>query len=164
MKYTDVRHSIKIAALFFLFSAGANASSENDIQAILDQQEAPSGVIFEVVSLFEGTLELAIPKITNYSSALRKRFPNLSIAIVSHGNEQFSLTKNNKTHYNKLHKQVKKLTNDDDIPVHICATYAERKNVAESAFPDYINVAASGPSQIANYRELGYILIKLDNW
>ncbi len=164
MKRNHVRYFFKIMALYFLYSVSASASTDSEIQAILNQAEAPPGVVFEVVSLFEGALKSVIPKIAGYSSALRKRFPEISIAVVSHGNEQFALTKNNKEQYNKLHKQVKKLSMEDDIPVHICATYAERKNVAESAFPDYINVAASGPSQIANYRELGYLLIKLDNW
>ena len=83
---------------------------------------------------------------------------------MSHGNEQFALTAKNKPGYENVHREVKLLAEDKDIPIHICATYADRKGVAESEFPDYINVAASGPSQITNYRELGYIHIKLSNW
>jgi len=159
-----MNHSTKLLLLLLFFSTSVFASAQDQVNNILKQQQEPSGVVFEVVSAFEGTLKSAIPKIIEYSKLLRKRFPDISIAVVSHGNEQFSLTATNQPDYQKLHSQVKNLAENQDIPVHICATYADRKGVDESEFPDYINVSASGPSQITNYRELGYIHIKLSNW
>ncbi|VAW98596.1 hypothetical protein MNBD_GAMMA22-1576 [hydrothermal vent metagenome] len=159
-----MKTSIKLFLLLYAFSMTACATQTNEIQSVLDQQQAPAGVVFEVVSLFEGSIQTAIPKIVEYSSQLRKRFPNISIAVVTHGNEQFALTTKNKSEYTKTHQQVQNLAENGDIPVHVCAVYAERKGVSESEFPDYINIAASGPSQINNYRELGYVHIKLSNW
>jgi len=154
---------ISVFVVLLLVSANACANPQSEIQALINQSEAPFGVVFEIASYSDTALQSAIPKIIKYSELLRQRFPKLSIAVVSHGNEQFSLTTKNKSVYKNVHNQVKLLGEDLDIPVHICATYAEMKGVAESEFPDYINVAASGPSQIANYRELGYILIKISN-
>jgi len=155
---------VKLFLLFFITSSTACASQGSEIHTILAQEDAPLGIVFEVVSAFEGTLQSAIPKIIKYSTQLRQKFPNINIAVVTHGNEQFALITKNESEYKKVHKQVKLLVEKEDIPIHICATYADRKGVAENEFPDYINVAASGPSQISNYRELGYIVIKISNW
>ncbi len=159
-----MKQSIKLFLLLSIFSLAACAAQSSDIQSLLEQQQAPEGVVFEVVSLFEGSINTAIPKIVDYSAQLRKRFPNIDIAVVTHGNEQFALTTKNKTKYPKVHQQVQSLAENQDIPVHICATYADRKGVSESEFPDYIDIAASGPSQINSYRELGYVHIKISNW
>jgi len=150
-------------AVFLIVATNACASSQNEIQVLLNQQDSPSGVVFEIVSFHRDALKTAIPQIIKYSSLLRERFPKISIAVVSHGNEQFSLTTKNKSAYETVHKQIKTLGEQQNIPVHICATYASHKGVAESEFPEYINVAASGPSQIANYRELGFVLIKISD-
>ena len=51
------------------------------------------GIVFEVVSMEEDTLEWAVPVVNDYSGRLRKRFPGIKLALVTHRMEQFALTR-----------------------------------------------------------------------
>jgi hypothetical protein len=46
--------------------------------------------------------------------------------------------------------------------VHVCETHAGWYGVTAEDFPDYVNVAPTGPGQISLYLELGYELIVID--
>lgn len=157
MKTKNVTLLFIATSLFMgLFS---HAQANEKVDALLTRNSAPEGVVFEIVSGDEDTLERAIPAVQRYSEALRKKFPGLAIAVVSHGNEQFSLTKNNRKQYADVHNRVKSLVNDKHITVHICDTYAGWQGISAEDFPDYIDVAAAGPVQINDYKALGYELI-----
>ena len=54
------------------------------------------------------------------------------------------------------------LTVADDVPVHVCETHAGWYGVEASDFPDYVDVAPTGPGQINLYKELGYTLILME--
>jgi intracellular sulfur oxidation DsrE/DsrF family protein len=138
-----------------------NAGDEDEIRSILQMNEAPEGVVFEVIAPRDG-LMWAVPRIKDYSEQLRKRFPELAIAVVSHGNEQFALTKRHEEKYSQVHQQVQSLVADSHIPVHVCGTYAEWKGVSPEEFADFIDVAAEGPAQIRSYEELGFIRVVID--
>ena len=69
-------------------------------------------------------------------------------------------TKNDKK-YKKVHSITQQLVKKDDVPIHVCGTYASWRDVTEEEFPDYVNVAAAGPATINDYINLGYILIKI---
>jgi hypothetical protein len=43
--------------------------------------------------------------------------------------------------------------------VHVCETHAGWYGVTAEDFPDYVDVAPTGPGQINLYQELGYDLI-----
>lgn len=154
---------IFLVLMAFAYSVAlpAHADSAKDIAGILARDEAPPGVVFEVVQSREGALEWAIPQVKDYAHALRTRFPRINIAVVSHGREQFSLLKENANKYAGLQDKVRSLTTDDDIPVHVCGTHASWYEKHPEDFPDYINIAPSGPAQIRSYRELGYMLVVL---
>lgn len=156
---------ILLPLLLVLFSGINSASStprdQNEIQTILEQAEPPEGVVFEIIA-DENGLEWAIPRIQDYSQKLRKKFPQLSIAVVTHGREQFALKSSEQLVYSDVHQQVQSLVKDEQIPVHVCGTFAEWRGVTPEEFPDYIDVAAEGPAQIRNYEELGYILVELE--
>ncbi len=49
----------------------------------------------------------------------------------------------------------------DDVTVHVCGTFAAWQGVDPSEFPESINVAAAGPTQIEDYVSLGYTHIKI---
>lgn len=134
----------------------------NNIDEILQKAQPPAGVVFEIVSGQPDKLRKTIPTVQQHVKRLRERFPDLEIAVVTHGKEQFSLTQKNKKNYAGVHQQIQSLVKDAKVPVHVCETYAGWKNIDASEFPDYVDVAAAGPAQINDYRELGYILIKLD--
>ena len=160
-------HAIKryspwtLLGLALLFGSYRLFASGVELEEVLQRNEAPAGVVFEIVSGDSEHLRWAIPAVQQYIRQLRQRFPELPIAVVSHGKEQFSLTRDKQKKYNKVHKGIQSLVKDSNVPVHVCGTYADWHNVDESEFPDYVDVAAAGPVQINDYRQLGYLLVKV---
>ena len=146
-----------------LFSIQITLAADNNkqIEEILALKEAPSGIVFEIVTGSSNSLDWALPKTQTYIKKLHDRFPNIDIAIVTHGKEQFALKTSNNTKHKKVHSLTQQLVQSEHVQLHVCGTYAERKNVSEEEFPDYVNVAAEGPAAIKDYISLGYILIKI---
>lgn len=140
----------------------ATADLRDEVEEIIALTEAPSGVVFEIISGEADRLVSLVPRLRKESERLRARFPGLSIAIVTHGAEQFALTADKTDRYGQLHTLVKQMTTADDIPVHVCGTHASWYNIPPEAFPDYVDVAAVGPAQAQQYVELGYRLIVVE--
>ena len=147
--------------LVTLTGYAATASGyELAVDKLLENAQAPIGVVFEVVSRDEHFLEKALPEVSRLTEKIRKRFPGLDIVLVTHGREMFFLTKSNQ----EKNPQVKRRINSllaDDVTVHVCGTFAAWQGVDPSEFPDSINVAAAGPTQIEDYVSLGYTHIKI---
>ena len=130
----------------------------NSVEELLARQEAPHGVVFEIVDGDEEALRERLPAVRAAIASLRKRFPQTEFAVVSHGREQFALQSSYSDEHSDIHAQTLSLV-DDAVPVHVCGTHAGWYGVNPEDFPDYVDVAPSGPAQIALYRELGYELI-----
>ncbi|MDH5183486.1 MAG: hypothetical protein OEX12_06295 [Gammaproteobacteria bacterium] len=141
-------------------NTAVKASDKQQIESILLMSTPPEGIVFEILAAEDG-LSWAIPRVQQYASQLRGRFPQLAIAVVSHGREQFALQTSHQQENRKIHTQVKSLLGNQ-VQLHVCGTYAEWKGVSPEDFPDYVDVAAEGPAQIKAYMELGYMLIKLE--
>lgn len=150
-----------LATLAVALPAAAVAAS-HDTAGIAALASAPPGVVFEIASSRGGALEWAVPEVRRQIDVLRKRFPGLPVAVVTHGNEQFALTRDNRARYPAVHEGVREMTQSQDIDVHVCGTYASWRNLGPEDFPEYVNVAAAGPTTIKNYRELGYLLVVLE--
>lgn len=138
-------------------------SYASELNAILELKTPPDGVVIEIVTGDEDTLEWALPKAQDTIKQLRQRFPELSIAIVTHGQEMFAMLKNETRNYQQVHKGVQSLVKEQDIELHVCGTYAGWKGQVEEDFPEYVNVAAAGPAQINDYIALGYQLIVISD-
>jgi intracellular sulfur oxidation DsrE/DsrF family protein len=145
-----------------LFSPWAAAiEDEKEVGYILNMEVAPLGVVFEIVESSPDALSWAIPQVVKFSKQLREKFPDIAIAVVSHGKEQFGLMKSEQEANSKVHKAVKSLL-AEDVPVHVCGTHASWYGKGEEDFPDYIDVTPAGPTQIANYEDMGYEKVVLD--
>jgi len=132
-----------------------SANSERAVMTILQQNEAPEGVVFEIVTADSEGLEWALPLTRSYIKRLREQFPALPVAVVTHGREQFALQTDHNDSQQAAHNQVRSLT-DGDVPVYVCGTYAGWRGLSDEDFPEYVNVAAAGPAQINDYVSLGY--------
>lgn len=154
---------LKLGLMFYLLSSAPAMAAEkaDPIADILTMKEAPSGVVFEIASSDAQALRWAVPRIESYVQRLRERFPGLDVAVVSHGKEQFALTRENQDSEQKIHQGVQRLSKDQSVSVHICETYASWHSVDASEFPDYIQVSATGPMQVNDYKDLGYVLVRL---
>lgn len=140
----------------------AQANPHRDqIDQLLTQQPPPSGVVFEIASSDPDALRWAIPLIKKYTDELRQTISGLEVAVVTHGREQFALQESNENKYQEVHDAIKALGKQDEVPVHICETFAGWKDVTAEEFPDYVTVSATGPQQVNDYIDLGYTLVKL---
>ena len=132
------------------------------ISEILEMSKTPDGVVFELIGSEDNDyLPTALEKIEAYKKQLQAKFPKIEIAVVSHGAEQFELTKMSANDLKQSHKRVQRLV-AADVPVHICETHASWRGVTPEDFPDYITPSPQGPSQIKQYQELGYILVVVE--
>ena len=60
----------------------------------------------------------------------------------------------------EVHQTVQSLL-AEDVPVHVCGTHAAWKGKSADDFPDYVDVAPAGPTEIRNYQAMGYTLVRL---
>lgn len=148
-----------IATLFLC--AAAHAEDHPLITKLLAQDRPPPGVVFEIVTGDPQALRWAVPQVVDYAKRLRERFPKLEIAVVTHGQEMFALQQDQRAAAPEVHAEIEYLVKEQHIPVHVCATYAGWRGIGAEAFPEYVNVAPAGPTQVKNYMALGYVLIKI---
>lgn len=133
------------------------AASANTLDEILAKTTPPAGVVFEIADRDPQALEFALPWVKQAAERIKQRFPGVPMALVTHGQEMFALQSNYKEKNAAVHEQVKSLKQDQGIPVHVCETYAGWKGIGPEAFPSYVDVAPSGPSQVNNYVALDYL-------
>jgi hypothetical protein len=78
-----------------------------DVDSILAKKQAPAGIVFEIVSDEDDLLDRLLPVVKSDIKKLRNRFPDLPIAIVTHGKEPFALTSENSKTQHNAHRLVK---------------------------------------------------------
>jgi len=144
-----------------LLTATSMAIANEDVDKMLVRSEAPHGIVFEIVEGDRGALEILLPEVRGAIAAIRARFPQTEFAVVSHGREEFALQTKYQAEHAAVHRQVQSLV-ADEVPVHVCETHAGWYGVSAEDFPDYVNVAPTGPGQIRLYQDLGYELIVIE--
>lgn len=144
-----------------LLSISNHSLANEDLQRVLNQSRAPDGVVFEIVESDEEALQRILPRVRKATEQIRERFPKTDFAVVSHGREEFALQTQYQQSLPVIHQQVQSLV-EDDIPVHVCETHAGWYGVTAEDFPDYVDVAPTGPGQINLYIEMGYELIVME--
>lgn len=154
----------KILTLGLMLSIGgfvhAQPYQNDKIDRLLSQTQEPDGVVFEVLEFGSDSWQWLSPMLENYTQQLRAKFPNIDLAIVSHGLEQFELTKQASISQPKAINTLKELSNQS-VDVHVCGVHSRWVNVDESAYLDFVDVAKSGPATINDYKNIGYTLIEI---
>ena len=138
-----------VLAVAAVFSGPARILAD-EVDDIIAGKTAPPGVVFEIVSDDSDLLGELLPDVRKKIERLRKRFPGLDIAIVTHGEEQFALTSGNRESEPKLHDLAENLVEEQQVSLHVCGTYAQWYGVAAEEFPEFVDVSATGPAQISN--------------
>jgi intracellular sulfur oxidation DsrE/DsrF family protein len=149
-------------SLAFMPLTASAMDDQKEVNYILKMETPPFGVVFEVIEGDVDALKWAIPQVAKFAKQLREKFPDIAIAVVTHGKEQFGLVKTAEKENAKLQTEVKSLVQNQDIPVHVCGTHASWYGKGEKDFPDYVDVTPAGPTQIANYEDMGYEKIVMD--
>lgn len=148
-----------LSAILVLFSSlfwSAAVLGNDDLQSVFARDTAPPGVVFEIVDWEEEYLATAIPWLKQQIVALRNQYPGLNVAVVSHGREQFALLKDTEAAFPEIHSGARRLISDHDVKLELCLGHANMRGFSKSDFPEYVDIEASGPSQIAVYEALGY--------
>lgn len=153
------RHFLTSLALMSL-GLCAQAATPDEVGALLAMQQPPFGVVFEIAERDGKALDWAIPEVNQHIRRLRARFPDIGLAVVSHGREQFALTSEQQGENREVHAAVQALVKED-VPVHVCGTHARWRGKGEADFPEYVDVAPAGPTEIRNYQAMGYQLIRV---
>jgi hypothetical protein len=154
---SNIIKSIYVILIVISLAFNHVASASNDeLERIYASENTPAGVVFEIVDWDDEYLKRAIPWVNQQIISLRARFPQLDIAVVSHGSEQFALLKDADAAYPEIHSNVQRLISDHDIKLELCLGHANMRGFNQEDFPDYVDIEVSGPSQIAAYESLGY--------
>jgi intracellular sulfur oxidation DsrE/DsrF family protein len=155
----QIRNAFALAAIALcLLPFAASASESVTLDEVLALQEEPDGVVIEIVTGSADALKWALPESQNYITELKKRFPDMPIAIVTHGREQFALTRKNQDGNKKVHSLTQALKKQG-IQLHVCGTYAGWEGLTDEDFPEYVDVSAAGPAQINDYKAVGFLHI-----
>lgn len=133
-----------------------------DIQWIVKQEQAPPGVVFDIREYDEDALVWVGPRLERYVALLRARFPELEVAVISHGDEMLALQSRNRQRFRQVHRMAEHLAKDLHILIQVCGTFAALNGVSEDDFPDYVEVVPYGPSQLADYLQIGYEHVTLE--
>ncbi len=154
--------NVRSAFVLSLVLLGASTVwAKDELEALLARSEAPHGVVFEIVEADESALDELLPRLRATIARIRAAFPRIEFAVVSHGREEFALQTRYRDANAQIHQQVQTLV-AEDIPVHVCETHAGWYGVTAEDFPDYVDVAPTGPGQVSLYQELGYDLIVIE--
>jgi len=154
--------TLKIILSFFVISTFGLFSKASQIEDILILKEEPPGVVFELIESTHYAWTWAAPKIRSYVSQLKEKFPNIDLAIVSHGREQFSLTKKSASSIIEEISILKDMNKKDSVDISVCGTHSQWLNVSRENYLPFINVAESGPALINDYKNLGFIVVLLE--
>jgi intracellular sulfur oxidation DsrE/DsrF family protein len=145
--------------LLLLLSLSSLALADAQVDRLLQANDEPVGVVFEITEDADDALGWALPKVARLSAELRKRFPELPIAVVTHGREQFGLLADEaKTLLAPIHDNARRLL-DEGIDLHVCGVHAGWDGYTSEDYPVYVDVSPSGPAQIHDYLNLGFVLI-----
>jgi len=147
--------------VFGLFSLNLSATHHYpSVEKILASDNEPDGIVFELLSFDENTWSWAAPLLKEYRKRLLAKFPDIDIAIVSHGGEQFQLTKEEAPNQPKAIATLKALS-EEGVSLHVCGTHSSWNDVSGDSYIDIVDVSPSGPAQINDYIKLGYTRIIL---
>ncbi|WP_231371012.1 DsrE family protein [Thioalkalivibrio sp. ALJ16] len=136
------------------------AASDAIVQ-LLQRDELPTGVVFELIENDRAALSALLPEIRANIAQLRERDPDFPIAVVSHGAEQFSLARGETSTHPGLHRDVEALVRDEGVNVEVCGTFAEWRGIEPDAFAGFVEVTANAPDRLDDYRSRGYEVIRL---
>ena len=127
------------------------------------QMSPPAGVVIEVESLSPDAMSEYTQVIQTQVDALKQRYSDLDVVIVSHGRElvEFAKSEANKAPSDLL-QTFETMTKVQGVTVHVCGVVAGWQGKTEQDFVDFVNVSASGEAQINDYKALGYDVIVIE--
>ena len=124
--------------------------------------EKPEGVLFLVMEQDEEAFNWVLPRVIHYTQQLRDKWQDLTIVVLSHGEEMLALRAEYRLLHEQMHQDILMLVSKHDVLFQVCGSYANFSDVAPSEFPDYIDVVPFAPAEIDNYRLMEFKIINLE--
>lgn len=153
---------VLVSCLLSFMGVSAHAQSSNihpQVQNILKQAQAPEGVVFDIETLDSGALKSMAPYVTQQIKLIRERYPEVDIAVVSHGAEEFALQKQAQSQNADLHAMFNQLVTEQSVSIHVCGAVGGLKNLTREDFPEFVSYSDSGMAQLNDYKALGYQVV-----
>ena len=141
--------------------AHAQEYSHPSVTHLIEANDEPVGVVFELIERDKNTWQWAAPMIKDLKGQLKAKYPNIEIAVVSHGREQFQLIKKRAELQKEAISILDDLVRKENVNLHVCGTHSSWFGIKPSSYIDIVDVAESGPAKINDYINLGYISIQL---
>jgi len=151
----------KILLLLLISSAAMANYMHPGINRLIQANDNPTGVVFELIESDKSTWVWAAPMIKDLKDQLKAKYPDIEIAVVSHGREQFQLTKKRAKHQELAISILGDLVRKEGVDLHVCGTHSSWYDIPASSYIDIVDVAVSGPAKINDYINLGYQPIQL---
>ncbi|WP_253806312.1 DsrE family protein [Hydrogenovibrio sp. JE_KL2] len=156
---------LSLALMSLSFSAYGDDKSLPEVAPvvakILAMQHQPDGVVFDIETLDENALPRFAPYVSKQIQLIRKKFPDVDIAVVTHGAEEFALQKKEEAKNHKLHDLFNQMVKDEGVSVHVCGAVAGLKQLTQEDFPDFVSFSTSGMAQLNDYKALGYTVVPI---
>ncbi len=149
--------------LIYIVMTPAAANETDAMAEVLASNPPPAGVVFEIVGGDARSLNTAIERAQRHIQKLRTKFPSIRVVVVSHGLEQFSLLQDRQADHPDLHQRVRRLVNDEGVPLQVCGAFADMTGVDSKQFIQDVQVLDAAPVQIEDYRARGYVVIEMEN-
>ncbi len=157
MKFTAL-----VAGLLLSISQLIAADFNNaQLAQLLAAKQAPDGVVFEIMAWENNSWDWAAPMLRSYVDQLHRKYPDLDIALISHGAELFDLARSAAMKDTPAIRQLASLS-EEGVDIHVCGEYARRKRLGPQDFLEFVDVAVSGSAQLADYIKLGFEPIRLE--
>ena len=153
----------KIKAIFLLLLSSPIMANYTHpaVDRLLQSDNTPEGVVFELIENDKKTWEWAAPMVKELRDQLKEKYPNIEIAIVSHGREQFQLLKKRAKKQPQAIATLQDLVHTKNVNLHVCGAHSSWFGIDPSAYINFVDVTDSGPAMINNYIDLGYQPIQL---
>lgn len=90
---------------------------------------------------------------------VKRAYPAVDIAVVSHGAEEFALQKSASTEYADVHNLFNNLVSTQGVSIHVCGAVGGLKQLTQEDFPEFVSYSASGMAQVNDYKSLGYSVV-----
>ena len=151
----------KVLVLLLLSSAVIANYTHPSVNRLIQGNDEPVGVVFELVENDKSTWEWAAPMIQDLRMQLKAKYPEIEIAVVSHGREQFQLIKKRAKRQKQAISILEDLVRKDNVNLHVCGTHSSWFGINPNSYLDIVDVTVSGPAKINDYINLGYQPVQL---
>ena len=129
------------------------------VEQLISANVEPEGVVFDIETLDSEALQSLTSYVLSQVDLVKKAYPDVDIAIVSHGAEEFALQTTAQNKYAEIHSLFNELVSSEGVSVHVCGAVGGLKQLTQEDFPDFVSYSASGMAQINDYKALGYSVI-----